>query len=235
MTRHDVRRCLTAAAAATGLILLAGCGLQWPVNLPVRPAGQIPDDYQIEPARALVIARIHVTTDGQSGFGPISNPMYLEFNQGGDASKENVQDLTIADPRDQFFTSEAHRPMLWRYAQPGLLAMSLSPGTYDGIIIAYPDTSRLDRPADSIPAPNRPMLFAPLKIAPNTVVYIGDVEVKQTISWADLMFDRIQMNYAVVDRYDQTVADFRARHPQFQNAPIEKRLMTAIAANESSR
>lgn len=217
-------------AAAIGLA--AACGPHCPLRAPQLAAGQIPADYRLQPARALILARIDVTTDGKSGFGPIINPLYLELERGDGARMEQMEDLRIADPRDRFFTSEAHRPALWQYAQPGLLAMSVSPGTYDAMAIGYPDVSRPDRPAESIPDPDRPMLFAPVRIAPDTVVYIGDVEIAQTIGWADLLRDRITVRYAVVDRYDQAVADFRARYPQFQNAAIEKRLVEPRAISD---
>ena len=91
------------------------------------------------------------------------------------------------------------------------------------MILAYPDRSHPDR-ADSIPAPDRAMTFAPLAIPADTVVYIGDIQVQQQYSTADLALDRIRVDYAVVDRYDETVREFRARYPQFNDTPVVKRL-----------
>lgn len=219
MTWRDTGRQRLVAAS----LLIAGCS----VHLPVRalpPAGQIADDYRLEPARALVIAHVDVITGGQPGFGPIANPLYIELDQ-GDGSRGHAAELAIADPRDRFFTSEAHRPALWQYASPGLLVMAVPPGTYDAMVIGYPDTSRLDRPADSIPVPNRPMRFAPVRLLPDTLTYLGDVEITQTFSWADLILDRIDVDYAIVDRCERTTADFRARYPQFGNAAVEKALL----------
>jgi hypothetical protein len=32
----------------------------------------------------------------------------------------------------------------------------------------------------------------------------------------------------VLDRFDRTVADFRARYPQFKDVPVEKRLASPL-------
>jgi len=206
------------------LFLLTACGSHPPLSMPPRVAGQIPADYRLEASRTLVIARFDVFTEGQPGFGPIGNPMLIQFHEGEGAAKEHPQDLTFTSPDARVFTSEATRPMLWRYTPPGLMAMSFRPGTYDGLVIAYPDASHPDR-ADSIPAPDRAMAFAATMMPAAAIVYIGDVQVKQQYSGTDLMLDRVRMTYAVVDRYDQTVADFRARYPQFKDTPIEKHLI----------
>ena len=209
--------------ATVVLLLLTACGSHSPISLPPRVAGQIPADYRLEPSRALVIARFDVLTEGHPGFGPIGNPMLIQFHEGEGRPKEQPQDLTFTSPDARVFTSEATRPMLWRYAPPGLMAMSFRPGTYDGLVVAYPDSTHPDR-ADSIPAPDRAMAFTATKIPAAAIVYIGDIQVKQQCSGTDLMLDRVRMDYAVVDRYDQTVADFRARYPQFKDTPVEKRL-----------
>lgn len=163
----SIRRNAVVLAATAVLSLQAACGTLWPRQTPPRAAGQIPDDYRSVPARALVLAQINVTTDGECGFGPIGNPMILEFDAGEGVSKDKVEDLTIPDLNPQsvldrnapWFTSDGYQPRLWRYAKPGLLAVSLRPGTYDAMIVFYPDTARVDRPVDSIPAPNRPLLI----------------------------------------------------------------------------
>ncbi len=206
-------------------VLLTACSSHPEISLPPRVAGQIPADYRLEPARALVIARFAIFTEGQPGFGPIRNPLLVQFHEGESNPKEQPQDLTFTNPDARVFTSEATRPMLWQYAPPGVMAMSFRPGTYNGVIIAYPDTLHPDR-ADSIPAPDRAMVITPMKIPADVIVYIGDIQVKQHYSGTDLMADRIRMDYAVVDGYDQTVADFRARYPQFKETAIEKRLVT---------
>jgi hypothetical protein len=212
-------------ALPIAILLLAACGCHTKISLPPRVAGQIPADYRLEPARALVIARFDVFTAGQPGFGPIGNPMLIQFHEGEGRPKEQPQDLTFTNADTRVFTSEATRPMMWRYAPPGLMAMSFRPGTYNGLVIAYPDTAHPDR-ADSIPAPDRAMIFTAMTIPADKIVYIGDIQVKQQYSGTDMMFDRVRMDYAVLDRYDQTVADFRARYPQFKDTPVEKRLAT---------
>lgn len=219
------------------MLTLAACGPGWPLRVPMHTAGQIPDDYASDPARALVVARIDVITEGQPGFGPIRNPMLLRFDAGEGVPKDKIGDLTTPDFEAQSVLSldaenppaEANEQPLWRYAAPGLLAMSLRPGAYDALAVFYPDTLRLDRPVDSIPSPSKPLIFAPLRISPASIVYIGDIQVKQSISWSDLIFDRVRMDYAVLDRYEQTIADFRVRYPQFGNAVITKHLVTPIA------
>ncbi len=233
-----IRRHAVGPAAIALVGLLAACGRPWPGRAPLPAAGQIADDYRSGPARALVLAQINVTTNGECGFGPIGNPMILEFDAGNGVPSDKVDELAIPDIDPQsvldrnapWFTSDSCQPRLWRYAKPGLLAVSLLPGTYDAMIVSYPDTARVDRPVDSIPAPSRPLLFAPLRLAPGTITYIGDIEVAQTFGWSDFAMDRLTMAYAVVDRYQRTVADFRARYPQFRSAEIHKRLVAPVAA-----
>jgi hypothetical protein len=236
----SVRRHAITGAAIAVLSLLVACGPHWPLKPPAGAAGQIADAYRSEAARALVLAQIDVVTDGESGFGPIGNPMLLQFDAGEGVARDEVRDLTIPDlnplsildPNAPCFTSDSYQPRLWRYAKPGLLAVSLRPGAYDAMIVFYPDTARIDRPVDSIPAPNRPLLFAPLRVDAGTITYIGDIQIAQTIGWSDFALDRVGMDYAVVDRYDQTVAGFRARYPQFQSAEIEKRLIVPVTEGD---
>src|SRR4051812_26658255 len=144
---------------AAFVLLLAACGSHSSISLPPKVAGQIPPDYRLEPARALIIARVDVSTEGQPGFGPIRNPMLVQFHEGERRPDEQPQDLTFVGPDARVFTSDATRPMLWQYAPPGLMAMSFRPGTYDAVVFAYPDTLHPDR-ADSIPAPDRPLVLA---------------------------------------------------------------------------
>ena len=239
----SIRRLAIGVGATAVLSLLVACGTLLPRKVPPRAAGQIPDDYRSEPARALILAQIDVTTDGASGFGPIGNPMILAFDAGHGVQGDKVEDLSIPDLNPQsvldrnapWYTSDDYQPRLWRFAKPGLLAVSLRPATYDAMVVFYPDTARIDRPVDSIPAPNRPLLFVPLHVAPGSITYIGDIEVAQTIGWTDFALDRITMHYAVVDRYDQTVANFRARYPQFRSSEIEKRLVEPVTDGGSSQ
>ena len=75
-----------------------------------------------------MVARITVVTDGEPGFGPITNPLVLEF-QPADASGE------ILDPLGKgarVWTTDSLRPSQWHYEPPGLLAMSVTANTYAG-------------------------------------------------------------------------------------------------------
>jgi hypothetical protein len=227
--RQSIRRSLAVSAAIALAAGAAGCGWHASISAPLTPPGQISEQYRLPPGRALLIGRIDVTTNGTPGFGAATNPMFVEFEKGEGLRAGESQTLSIADPRDRFFTSEARLPALWRYTPPGLLALAVAPGAYDAMVIGYPDMLRVDRPADSIPTPSGPMVFAPVQIAPDTITYIGDIHVRQTIGWTDLMLDRVRIEYAVADRYDDTLAQFRARYPQFAQTAVEKRLIAPVA------
>ena len=45
---------------------------------------------------------------------------------------------------------------------------------------------------------------------------------------ADRLLDRVQVTYAVTDDYDRTVADFRARYPQFADAAVQRRVAKVV-------
>lgn len=232
---------LTLECAAMALMGLAACGSAAPLRPSRHNPGQIADDFGGDPTRALVIARIDVKTDGRAGFGPIGNPLLLQLAAGNGVPSPRAEELTIpdlnplsvGDPNDPYYTG-TYGPMLWQYAPPGLLAASVRPGTYDAMIPFYPDTLRIDRPVDSIPAPDRPLGFSPVTIVPDAIVYLGDVEIDQRIGWADLLLDRIRMNYAVVDRYAEATAEFRERYPQFRDARIEKHILSPVVSQPSA-
>lgn len=224
-----------AIGAIAPLLLLAACGALG-IGRPPGAPGQIPDDYRLARGRALVIARIDVATNGKPGFGPVPNPMLIQFHPGvglspADAGALTIPDLNPLSVNDPNVGPEAYEGAqpTWHFAPSGMLALPLRPGSYDGLIVFYPDTLRSDRPVDSIPAPDRPLTFAPLRLEPERIVYVGDITVRQHVSWTDLLLDRIGMDYAVVDRFAQTAADFRARYPQFRRVEIEKRLLTPTA------
>ena len=53
----------------------------------------------------------------------------------------------------------------------------------------------------------------------------------RTPVWAsdrDRVFDRVDVDFAVADDYDSTVAEFRARYPQFRDTAVEKRLAQVV-------
>ena len=218
-----IRRALTTALLGLGL---AACSSHDSLSLPnvEPPAGQIPANYQLEETRGLVVARIAVVTDGEPGFGPITNPLVLEF-QPADASDE------ILDPLGKgarVWTTNSMRPSQWHYEQPGLLAMSVTANTYAGMLIAYPDPSHADATPSSIPEPSAGLVFSPLEVPPGEIVYVGDIELRQSVSGWDRLLDRVQVTYAVTDDYDRTVADFRARYPQFADAAVQRRVAKVV-------
>ena len=55
-------------------------------------------------------------------------------------------------------------------------------------------------------------------------MYVGDIELRQSVSGWDRLLDRVQVTYAVTDDYDRTVADFRAHYPQFADAAVQRRI-----------
>lgn len=213
-------------AACCGLAL--GCGSHARLSLPPRVSGQIPADYRLEEARAIVLARISVVTNGQPGFGAITNPLMLQFQPGG-AAGGATRTVTLSEP-DTYVLSgtPSEVPSAWRYEPPGLLAMSIAPGTYDGLAIAYPDHSHHVTTPDSIPAPSLGFIFASIKIPPATVVYLGDIEIRQQYGWSGLALDRVDVSYTVRDDYARTVADFRARYPQLADVAVERRVVRAV-------
>ena len=183
-------------------------------------AGQIPANYQMEVTRGLLLARISVVTDDTPGFGPITNPLVLEFRPVGSAE--------VLDPLGKgarVWTTDWRRPSQWHYTSPGLLAMSVVATTYGGMLIAYPDPSHADATPSSVPEPSAALAFAPLEVRPAEITYVGDIEIRQSVSGWDRLLDRVDVSYVVTDEYDRTVADFRAHYPQFADAAVKRQVI----------
>lgn len=208
--------------------LVVGCGSKARDVIPTPLAGQLAADYRLEPVRGVVLARVTVTTQGEPGFGAIGNPLIVEFReQGSVAPDENPQGLSLPNPDVRVWGSARDVPTLWRYQEPGLLAASLKPASYDGLVMAYPDADRTNMP-DSIPAPSQWMRFEPIEVPADAIVYIGNIQIRQRYSFWDRALDRVQVEFAVHDDYDNTVADFRAHYPQFRETPVERRLARVV-------
>lgn len=213
-------------------LALAGCGDTVPLRVPPRLAGQMPRDHHLGDGRGVILARFSVTTQGEPGFGAITNPLLVELREVREPGAwgtpdEHPQGLSLPSADARVWTSDRDVPTLWQYAPPGLMAASFKPGTYDGLVLAYPDAQH-DFMPDSIPAPSQGLRFEPIEIPGDTVVYIGTIEISQDYSFWDRMFDRVQVQFAVRDDYDRTVADFRSRYPQFRDTPVEKRLAKLV-------
>ena len=211
---------------------LAACAGESPVRLPPRLAGQMPPDYRLSDGRGVILARFSVTTQGQPGFGAITNPLLVEFREvrepgASGTPDEHPQGLSLPSPDARVWTSDRDVPTLWEYRPPGLMAASFKPGTYDGLVIAYPDVQHNYMP-DSIPAPSQGLRFEPIELQADTVVYVGSVDIRQEYSFLDRMFDRVQVAYTVRDDYDQTVAEFRSHYPQFKETPVKKHLAKVV-------
>jgi hypothetical protein len=209
-------------------LLLAGCSSH-AVHLPPHVAGQIPSDYRLGEGRALVVAQIHVHTNGVRGFGAISNPMLMQFSEAsthaaGDADDGRPSGISLPDPGARVWTSDVDRPTLWQYAEPGLMAASFKPGTYDGLVIAYPDPRR-ELMSNSIPEPSQGVSFQPVELKADTIVYLGSIYIEQRYSLWDQAFDRVHVDFTVRDDADRTIANFRARYPQFRDTPVEQHLL----------
>ena len=226
-TTHRAARRLRGAAVGLGLLLLA-CGSRPDVALPSLPppAGQLPANYQLEATRGVVLARLVVVTDGEPGFGPITNPLLVQLQPTDDPGE--VFDPLGNDAR--VWTTASQRPSQWRYEPPGLLAMSVAPGSYSGLLLAYPDASHATATPSSIPSLSAGLVIAPLEVPAGTIVYVGDIEIRQTVSTWDWLLDRVEVTYAVRDDYDRAVADLRARYPQLAETPVERRVAQVIAA-----
>lgn len=222
---------LLAGCLLIGLLPL-GCGSRSSVSdlVPGRLAGQVAPDYKLGGGRGLVLARFTVVTQGEPGFGAITNPMLVEFREVGASGTpdEHPQGLSLPNPNARVWTSPSSMPTLWEYKAPGLMAASIKPGTYDGLVIAYPDAQHREMP-DSIPAPSSGMAFEPVKIPAESITYIGNIEIRQSYGFWDRLFDRIDVTYAVTDDYDKTVSAFRALYPQLRDTPVEKRLAKVVA------
>jgi len=52
--------------------------------------------------------------------------------------------------------------------------------------------------------------------------------VEQHYSFWDHALDRVHVDYTVSDDYERSLADFRARYPQFAETPVEKRLAKVV-------
>jgi len=228
---HPVRPLplLVAAAAAAISLALGGCASRPSITLPPQVAGQLPADYRMEHGRGLILARFTVTTQGQPGFGGINNPMLVELREAGvTPADEDPQGLALPHANAYVWGSERDVPTVWQYQPPGLMTASFKPATYDGLVIAYPDTSENAMEPDSIPAPSRGMRFEPIALAPDSIVYIGNITVEQHYSFWDHALDRVHVDYTVSDDYERSLADFRARYPQFAETPVEKRLAKVV-------
>jgi hypothetical protein len=221
-------------SASIGLALL-GCGSHTsPSLLPQRIAGQIPENYRMTAGRALALVRFSVHTNGVRGFGAIGNPLMVQFHDaslpgGAWAVDEPPQGLTLPGPEARVWSSGTDLPTLWSYAEPGLMAASFKPGTYDGMVIAYPDAQH-EHLADSIPAPSRGMTFEPVELRAGTIVYLGHIRIEQRYGLWDQVFDRVHVDYTVTDDAERTIADFRARYPQFRDTPVEQHLLKVTTA-----
>ena len=214
------------ATTLLGLFLLLGCSSakkDLARYLPP-PAGQLPADYTIEVTRGVVLARINPVTNGEPGLGPITNALIIQLQVEGEAAE--VLDPFGADAR--VWGSPSQRPSQWRYDAPGLLAMSVAPTAYAGMLIAYPDPSHESATPSSIPNPSAGLTFAPIKVAPGAIVYIGDIELRQTISGWDRLLDRVQVDYVISDNYDAAVAELRARYPQLADVPVERHIAQVV-------
>ena len=75
------------------------------------------------------------------------------------------------------------------------------------------------------------MRFEPIDIGADEIVYIGDIEIRQQYGFWDRAMDRVKVDFAVRDDYDRSVADFRARYPQFQDTKVERRLARLVPAS----
>jgi hypothetical protein len=73
------------------------------------------------------------------------------------------------------------------------------------------------------------MRFEPIALAPDTIIYIGNITVEQRYSFWDHALGRVHVAYSVSDDYEHSLADFRARYPQFAETPVEKRLAKLVA------
>jgi hypothetical protein len=222
-TRFTTRAIRACGAVA---LLLLGCASKSEPSRPLLPppAGQLPADYQPEVTRGVVLARIVPVTDGQPGFGAITNPLIIQLQPADDATE--VFSPLGADAR--VWTTESQRPSQWRYESPGLLAMSVVPTKYAGLLIAYPDASHESATPSSIPEASSNLAFAPLEIPPGRIVYIGDIELRQTISTVDWLLDQVEVAYVVRDEYDAAVSALRARYPQLADAPVDRRIAQPI-------
>lgn len=220
---------ILAVAGIAICLLLIGCASRPSLPLPPQLAGQLPADYRMAHGRGLILARFSVTTQGQPGFAGISNPLLVELREAGvTPADENPQGLALPHPDAYVWGSPRDVPTLWRYQPPGLMAASFKPATYDGLVMAYPDASESSMEPDSIPAPSSGMRFEPIAVGSDTIVYIGHITIEQRYGFWDHALDRVHVDFSVSDDYDRSVADFRARYPQFAETPVEKRLAKLV-------
>src|SRR5215813_7944112 len=151
-------------------LVLVGCSTA-SRYVPQRLAGQVPPNYRLRNGRAVMIARFTVSTQGEPGFGAITNPLIVQLHWTDDPAaprpiKQDPQGLTFASDEARVWTSERNMPTLWEYRPPGLMAASFAPAVYDGLVIAYPDALKNTLP-DSIPAPSQPLAFEPVTLPPD--------------------------------------------------------------------
>lgn len=226
---HARRLCISLCLA------MVGCGVQSPVHIPPRLAGQLPPGYRLDGGRGVVLARFRVTTQSEPGFGAITNPLLVQFREvpekgASGTLDEGPQGVSLPSPDTRVWASDRDLPTLWQYQEPGLMAASFKPGTYDGLVIAYLDIHQnaFALSPSSIPAPSRGLLFEPIEVPADTIVYVGTIQIRQSYGFWDRVFDRVDVDFSTTDDYDSTVAEFRARYPQFHDTPVEKRLAQVV-------
>ncbi|MDX2170023.1 MAG: hypothetical protein SF182_23335 [Deltaproteobacteria bacterium] len=212
-------------------LLMVGCSSRSSERLKLPPtvSGQLPADYKLELSRGVAVARIVVTTQGEPGLGPFTNnPLYIQLHPGEGVERgadRSTATVTFPPPGTYVFGGESSRPSLYRYEPPGLMAVSVLEGMYDGLAIAYPDMSHETATPSSIPAPSSDFAFTAVNIPGEEIVYLGDIEIRQSYSAWDVFSDKVDVVYAVTDNYDRTTADFRARYPQFADREIKRRVV----------
>ena len=89
MSRH---RPISYGLLLACCLALTACAGRSPIKLPDRVSGQLPRNYNMEETRGVILARINVITEGEPGFGPITNPLFVEFRPGmsNDAASPSV-------------------------------------------------------------------------------------------------------------------------------------------------
>ncbi len=159
---------------------LVDCGAQSPLRIPPRLAGQLPPDYRLDGGRGIILARFSVTTQEGPGFGAITNPMLVESREEGASGTpdEHPQGLSLASPRRPCLGVGSRPADAVAVSRTGLMVASFKPGTYDGLVIAYPDAQH-DAMPDSIPAPSRGLRFEPIEVRADVIVYVGTILIRQ--------------------------------------------------------
>ena len=190
--------------------MLAGCA-----ELIGEPAASRRRLSEIKPGGGIVVTRVRVSTDGEEGSPLTLQPLEINFNA-----------LPSAAPPLIEFPSSTH----WYRPGDGLIATWVPATRYGSRGFGYAESAVL--PGSGFPPPGGGLFFTPIAVEDGEIVYLGDIDVRQSYSFLGAVFNVSDMEFEVRDDFDQTVSAFRERYPELQERPVAHRVLQRIPFKE---